>query len=51
VATAWSAPQSRMDDGLLESTKARRDLGPLPPRSVMMIEDGDANDLDFIIWY
>jgi len=40
-----------MDDGLLESTKARRDLGPLPPRSVMMIEDGDANDLDFIIWY
>lgn len=40
-----------VDDSLLDSSRAGHDWGPLAPRVAMMLEDGDANDLDFIIWY
>ncbi len=40
-----------VDDGLLESSKARGERGALAPYSALLLEDGPFWELDYVIWY
>jgi hypothetical protein len=50
VAT-FTGMHASVDDGLLESTRARQERGELRAHSAILIEDGDWHLLDFVIWY
>lgn len=39
------------DDGLIETSKVFKELGPLPSESVLKIDESDLDELDFVIWY
>ncbi len=39
------------DDGLIETSKVVKEKGPLSPNASVLLERGDINDLDFVIWY
>ena len=40
-----------IDDDLLQTGMGLKERGELPARSYMLIEKGDGDDLDFVIWY